>query len=237
MNIHSVKNKKLGLIIWGFALIFAAVWLVLDSTGAIAGVELSAWRVILGVLLGAWLVAVCIKQRFTDIFFPLAFLFLVFEGPIAQALNRPDGTLIKTWVVLVAALLLTVGTKIVFSKHGVVHISSGDTVSKNENVQGKLGNSTVYFDAADIDAQKISDNLGKVDVFFTNKEQYGGSGILTICDNLGVVTLHLPKEWDVVTQTSDNLGKVFIPEKNVPGEKNITLVITDNLGKIDVVFE
>ena len=236
MSIHSVKNKKLGLIIWGLALIFAAVWLILDSTGVIAvDGGFSWWRILLGVLLGAWLVAVCIKLRFTDIFFPLAFLFLVFEGPIATALGKED--LINNWIILLAALLLTVGTKIVFSKHGVVHISSGDTVSKNENVQGKLGNSTVYFDAADIDAQKISDNLGKVDVFFTNKEQYPGSGVLTICDNLGVVTLHLPKEWDVMTQTSDNLGRVFIPEKDVPGEKTITLVITDNLGKIDVVYE
>ena len=238
MNINFKNNKTLTLLIWGFALIFAAVFLILDNAGVNFGIELAPWRIILGALDLAWIIALCIKLRFTDLFFPLAFLFFIFEGPIASALGHEDGNLINNWIVLLAALMLTIGFKAIFSKHGAVKVGGTEkTNSENSAVHGKLGNSTVYIDAADAAEQTIHDNLGKIDVFFTNKEAYTGEGLVNIHDNLGSITVHVPSEWDVVTQTADNLGKINVPEKEASGSVSITLKIHNNLGVVNVAFE
>jgi len=239
MNINFKNNKTLTMLIWGFALIFAAVFLILDNAGVNFGIELAPWRIILGALLLAWIIALCVKLRFTDLFFPLAFLFLVFEGPIASALGHEDGNLINNWIVLLAALMLTIGFKAIFSRSGVVKVGGSEKRDAGDNsaVHGKLGNSTVYLDGTDLTDQQIHDNLGKVDVFFTNKEQYRGGGFLNIHDNLGSITVHVPTEWDVVTQTADNLGKINVPEKETSGSATLTLKIHNNLGVVTVVYE
>ena len=56
-------------------------------------------------------------------------------------------------------------------------------------------------------------------------------------ENLGMVKLHLPNEWNVVTYTKGNLGKISIPDHEVTGDKNITIAVTENLGEVSVVFE
>ena len=243
MNINLKSKKTLTMLIWGFALIFAAVFIILDSAGVNFGITLSPWRIILGALLLAWIVALCVKLRFTDLFFPLAFLFLVFEGPIAAAVGREDGDLINNWIVLLAALMLTIGFKAVFSRHGAVQIGgksggSGDGCGASTGeVKGKLGSTVIYLSGKTLGEQHIHDNMGKVEVFFTDKNDYAGDGIIRIHDNLGAITLHLPTEWDVVTQMNDNLGKVNIPQKDSSGGKQITLCIHDNLGSIGAVYE
>lgn len=236
------NNKSFGLIIWGFALIFAAVLLILNGMNVDLGVELTPWRIVLGVLLLAWIATLCVKLKFTDIFLPLAFLFLVFEGPIANAVGKPDGDLIPTWIVIVSALLLTFGFKAVFSKNGVVTVghsknNDGENGGRSTTAGGKIGSSSVYFDAADLSDCVVSDNLGTVHVYISNRENYAGEGMITVKDNLGTVTLHLPREWDVVVQASDNLGRVTVPPKDASGEKSVTLVVNDNLGGISVVYE
>lgn len=236
-----LSGKNFGVIIWGFALIFTAVLLILNGMNVDLGVELTPWRIVLGVLLLAWIATLCVKLKFTDLFLPLGFLFLVFEGPIANAAGRPDGNLIPTWIVIVSALLLTIGFKAVFSKHGPVHFSASDRKDESESGKstsaGRIGNSSVYFDAADLNGADVSENLGAVHVYFTNKDAYPGAGMITVHDNLGAVTLHVPREWDVATQQNDNLGRINVPQKEATGGKTLTLVVKDNLGSISVVYE
>ena len=233
----TTKKIKFAPIFWGIVLVLAAVLLILDGVGVNFGIELSAWRIILGVLLLAWLVFTCVNLRFTEVFFPLAFLFLVFEGPIANALGRTDGNLINNWIVLLAALLLTIGTKAIFSRRGAVCVRSGDGDDNDENTTRKIGSSTLYFDGADLSNVEIKDNLGSVHAYFTDKDAYTGGGIITVHSNLGSVVLHLPKEWDVLVQSSSNLGRVHVPPKEQSGGVSITLVAKDNLGNVSVVFE
>ena len=96
----------------------------------------------------------------------------------------------------------------------------------------------MYFDAADLSHATVSDNVGSVNVFFTNKENYAGNGVVRIEDNLGLVTVHVPDEWNVVTRSHDNLGQISVPmDHHVPDGKVLTLVIEDNLGKTAVSFE
>ena len=104
-----MKKSRNGLF-FGIILVCAAVALILDGLGiSISGAQISAWSIVGGVLCLAWLVVEIVELKFSHIFFPLAFIFLLFEGQIATWLGHDDPNLISNWLVLLAALLLTIG--------------------------------------------------------------------------------------------------------------------------------
>ena len=78
---------------WGLVLILTAVILVMDGLGVSFGSTVTVWHVIAGILALAWLICEIVKFRFTNVFFPLAFLFRIFEGTIAAAIGRPGENL------------------------------------------------------------------------------------------------------------------------------------------------
>ena len=210
-------------VFWGLVLVIAAVALVLDGLGVNMGLGLTAFHYIFGAICLGWIIKEIIDLKFHRIFFPLAFMFFIFEGAIAGWMGRTDPNIISNWTVLLAALLLTLGVKAISGKNG----SSGK----------KIGNNTYYFDANDKDKCIVTENLGNVQVHFINKEQYDGLGVVTVRENIGNVTLHIPSEWNVLTEAKENLGKVNIPSRETLGEKSITISIRENLGQINVVFE
>ncbi|MBO4453187.1 MAG: hypothetical protein J5793_04565 [Clostridia bacterium] len=230
--------KKYGKIFWGIVLILSAVALILNGVGIEFGYGITAWRIILGIVLVAWLVYEIVRLKFTNLFFPLAFLFIVFQGPIANACGMQGDKIIDVWIVLVAALLLTVGFKIMFRRKKVINVNGTNVnVGKNSTVGGKIGNETLYLDASDLSEVVVSEHLGSVEIFISNREAYDGNGQITICENLGKITVHIPGEWNVVTHSSENLGQVSIPQHDATGDKSITLIITENLGQVVVVFD
>ena len=95
----------------------------------------------------------------------------------------------------------------------------------------------VYLDGSDLRDARVSDNLGSVQVYITGPENYNGGGVITVTENMGIIKLHIPSEWYVVTRAADNLGRCYIPPQKEAREKSITLVVTDNLGTINVEFD
>ena len=81
------------------------------------------------------------------------------------------------------------------------------------------------------------EHIGTVDVYISNREAYQGDGKITVRENLGIVKLHLPGEWNLVSYTKENLGKITIPDHEATGDKSITVTITENLGEVSVVFD
>ena len=64
------------------------------SVGYLDGGGLPVVRIVLGVLCAAWLITEIVKLRFARIFFPLAFILLLFEGELASMLHVPARTYI-----------------------------------------------------------------------------------------------------------------------------------------------
>lgn len=224
MKKYTVKTRTS--IFWGLVLVGAAVLLILNGIGVSLGYGVSVWRIILGVLCLAWLVDTLAERRFTEIPFPLAFLFLVFETPIAYAAGFEDGNIISDWTVILAALLLTIGLKALFhDREGKLRLSNASS-------------STIYLDGGDLASAEIRDNLGSVNAYITNRDAYEGGGTVTIKDNLGKVVIHIPANWNVVTDCHDNLGSVSVADQeDGVFDKSITLAIRDNLGAVKVVFD
>ena len=215
-------------VFWGIVLILAAVVLILDGAGMTLGLGLTPWRIVGAVLLTGWLICEIVRLRFTNIFFPAAFLFLVLEQPIAGWLGRGDD-LISNWIVLVAALLLTIGTKAVFHPRGD---ANGDAVHG-----GRIGSQTLYFDAADLSRAVVANHVGSTEVYLTNCDAYPGEGTLSVRDNVGPVNFHLPADWRVVTDAADNIGPLNIPPQDGVASHTVTLKVRDNVGPVSVVFD
>jgi len=227
ITINGKSKSTTNRLFWGLVLIGAAVLLILNGIGVDLGYGVNVWRILGGVLCLACIVDRIVEKRFTDLVIPLAFLFLIFEPTIAHAIGRSDDdlTLIPTWTVIFAAVLLTFGLKTIFR---------GSDGKKHS----RFGSSTIYLDGADLSGATITDNMGKVEAYITNKEAYSGEGTITICDNLGSVRLHIPANWNVVANCSDNMGRVSIPEQDDGVfDKTVTIDIRDNLGSIEVIFE
>lgn len=224
MNVKS----KFRSVFWGAVLIIAAVMLILSQTNVIPVEDtswFSWWRIMLGALFGGWFIYELAQLNISSIFFPLAFAFMVFQAPLAKAVGKDDNVIINNWLVLLIALLLTVGFSMLFP-------------GKNKTLNTRFGRKNVYFDSGkDLREARIHDNVGNVDVYITNRNVYDGTGVITITDNVGKVTIHLPATWLVALQSGDNLGHVEIPEQNYNCSHSITLVIKDNLGHIKVVFD
>ncbi len=238
-----MKNGKISAasIFWGLLLIGVAVVLILEGAGVdktlgnIFGI--TVLDIALGILLITWLVYLIVKKKYYMVFLPIGLFYtFVVDKPLAKALNvapenlKSDGRMIQWWIVLIASLLLCIAFRVLFTKKNV--IDTGVKASESH----RLGDSTVYFDAANLHNALITENVGKMNVYIANKEQYGGDGIITIRENVGVITLHIPANWAVVNEVHENLGSVSIPDNDTPTDKTVTLVVTENVGRIIVEF-
>ncbi len=232
-----MKNERIsaGRIFWGLLLLGVAVVLILEGIGVGDVYGVSIPGVGLGILLITWLVYLIAKKRYYMVFLPLGLFYtFVVDKPLAKALGvtklSQDGRIVAWWIVLIASLLLCIAFKVLFTKKNV--IDTGVKASESH----RLGDSTVYFDAANLHNALITENVGKMNVYIANREQYEGDGIITIRENVGVITLHIPANWAVVNEVHENLGSVSIPENDTPAEKTITVVVTENVGRIIVEF-
>ncbi len=225
------QSKSYSAIFWGLILILAAVVLILNEAGVSFGVKLSAWRIVLGAVFLAWLVYEIVRLRFSEIFFPLAFLFLVFQHPIAKAVGHGDNGFLSPWIVLLAALLFTIGFQFLLKKRDV-------KITVEDEDRGRIGDKVEYYDAADLSGVEIKEHIGTVSVYFSNRDAYDGNGRITVRENLGIVKLHIPCEWGLTVNKNDNLGKITIPEHEQPiGGKVLTVDILENMGEVRVTFD
>ncbi|MBQ1846722.1 MAG: hypothetical protein II135_01845 [Clostridia bacterium] len=232
-----MKNERIsaGRIFWGLLLLGVAVVLILEGIGVGDVYGVSIPGVGLGILLITWLVYLIAKKRYYMVFLPLGLFYtFVVDKPLAKALGvtklSQDGRIVAWWIVLIASLLLCIAFRVLFTKKNVIGYSGKPSETH------RIGDSTVYFDAADLKNALITENVGKMNVYIANKEQYEGDGIITIRENVGVITLHIPANWAVVNEVHENLGSVSIPENDTPAEKTITVVVTENVGRIIVEF-
>lgn len=239
-------------IFWGIIFIAFAVLLILDCFGLAFNIfdKIPLWKIFIGVVLLYWIVLQISKVNFYMVFFPIAFIVMIFEGEIATLLKIPSGDIAPWYIFLLIAFLLSVGFGFLFKKGGVkVTINNNDS-EKGVNVDlnglnyttGKVGGkSTVYVDCSVRVNEKVENDLGHCDVFFTNIDSYDGNGKIEIENNLGHVEIHVPPEWVVSCKIDNNLGSVSAPKpRDKSGEEELkTLYITgdNNLGSVEIIID
>ena len=122
-------------IFWGVAFICTAILIIVDAVGTGLGFldSIPVIKIILGVLCLCWIVNELYKKQLPHIFFPLSFIFMLFEKEIAGLCGFENGEIISNWLVLLCALLLTIGTSIILPK------SYGNVFgNKGHKIMGKI---------------------------------------------------------------------------------------------------
>ena len=214
-------------VFWGVTLILSAVLIILDSIGIglgfLSGVPVIS--IVLGIICLAWLIDELIKLKISHIFFPLAFIFILFQDKIAQ-LASLKSPIMSSWIVLICALLLTIGTSMIFRTN---RVSKKKDMVKNQH---KFGSATQYFDAGEQSEFNVENNFGKTEVFFSNVENYLGDGTLRVENNMGTTVINVPKEWNPLVDIENNLGFVKTGDHHPENGKVLNIVGENNMGSV-----
>ena len=230
---------KMGKIFWGILFILAAALLILDALGVTAPLigtfgKVSVPAIIVGIILIAIIINRLIRRKIGSIFFPLAFLFMIFEKNIAHFFSLKSENIINNALVLLIALLLTIGAGLIFGGMGTrTRIVEGVHI-KGKNAGGSLGHSSVYIDSETLCPNYVENNLGSCTVYFESPEKYLGGSTLKIANNLGAMTVHVPSFWKIVVSVENNLGGLSVP-KNTDNEGPVLYIRGENnLGSISI---
>ncbi len=228
----SIKLNRLG---FGLLFIACAVFIVLDAIGISLGIinSIPVVTLIIGALFLAGTLSSFVKLKFGEGFFMLAFTFMIFEKYIARFFKLESENIINNWLVLLVALLLSIGVGLVLPKSSLIRISkksSGKTsyTYKNEN---NLSGATIYIDCTSFKNETVTNNLGGCKVYFTNVDAYEGDGVLNLENNLGGMVIYVPMQWRINSNIDNSLGSVNIPKGGGDG-KVLTVNGENNLGGI-----
>ncbi len=230
-------------IFWGVAFVLIAVFLILDAVGVItpfmsAVGEISIGAILVGLVFLAILISRLAKGKIWQIFFPLAFLFIIFEDNIAHLCYGKERNIINNWLVFLAALLLTVGFSILFSKtrKQKKHFSYGTINNSGKNVDNAFSSATVYVDSDTFSKRFVENSFGSCIVHFTNPECYKGDGTLIIDNSFGSVVVNVPADWSVVTDIENSFGGVSVPKHKDPGGPVLYIKGESSFGSINIKY-
>ena len=222
-----MKNAKK--IVWGIVLALVGIAILLFAFFPEYGpVGVPMWKWVAAVLLIWWLLDRLlfgwgIKERL-DIFLPLGLLFILFEKHIAPLIGREED-FVNNWMILGAALLLTLAVKLIFSKK----IRWG-----SEN--NALSESLLYLDAGEKKRRWVKNKMGEMNVYYQNTDvgDQNQPVILNVSNKLGAVVVHIPSGWTVTVKAKNRLGSILVRESPAVGREFI-LEGSNTLGEISVV--
>lgn len=232
----TAKKLKTGGIFWGLLLIVSAVLLIVDGLGISLGIyDISAWQLIIGVLFIAWGIKGLFSRSAANVIFPLAFLFMLFEGHIARAMGAQSDNLISNWIVLLAALLLTIGLKILIP--GKLRKALGG-VNVYEYSKGRaenaMGHNTAYVDAKELGTFTVENAMGKMDVYIENADMYAGGGRINVENAMGQTVVYVPADWHIELTTECAVGTVSNRTKNNPDGKVLYIHCECAVGNVEI---
>lgn len=184
----------------------------------------------LSLLCLVWIGRSVYKGKISLIFFPLSFIFMLFEQEISNIIGWYDD-IISNWAVLLIALLLTVGCELIFGKRiWRLHKNHIISVPSEKNI---FGNSVKYIDCATFKHEIIRNTMGQYDIYFQNVDAYDGNGTLEITCKIGDVNVHMPAAWKLTNNISCKMGEVNITGSSIGEDKTLIACGQCKLGEIN----
>lgn len=226
-------------IIWGVAFLVAALLLiagaVLDNMGINA--EIPFFRIAVCGLLVGMIVKSLTRGAIAEIFFPLAFIFMLLESSIISWCGLAADDIMNNWLVLLCALLLTIAAACLFPKKLRFGVKS-DPLDGVKGIGSKTFGSTVkYIDCAVFKTESVENNMGTASIYFENPDSYNGDGVLHVENNMGSMKINVPAGWFVETKLENNMGSIKIPTRGEPNGKKLTIMGENNMGSLEIIFE
>ncbi len=232
--------KTANKIFWGVFFVLAAVFVVVSKLGFME--EIGVFSILCAVFLVAIIVKSTIKLHFSGIFFPLAFLAIIFDEQLAIEQLTP-------WTVLLAALLLTIGCSTLFGKRrwrryihrGNNYDVKGDEVWNNDgsvvHCEKSFGDSINYVNADNFERADVEISFGAMKLYFDNAVIQKERAYIDVDVNFGSLELYIPKEWKVEINCDSSFGSVN--EKNASRSTGTPEVIISgdvSFGSLAIIY-
>ena len=228
---------KTGKLFWGLGFLLAAVLIILDVVGVMPTLlgavgEVSVFALILGLLLLSYAIVRLCRGKISAIFFPLAFIFMLFEKNIAFLCGLESENIINNWLVLLIALLLHIGFAILLPSKRI-HRKHVKCSVKSDNT---LNSSTVYVDCASFTPNIVKNKLGECTVHFQNVDKYQGEQTLNISNKLGAMTVNVPSAWTLIIDVDNSMGAIEAPPSHDGGGPVLYIKGDNHMGALEINF-
>ncbi len=220
---YRIKNILTGIILIALAACLV-MWKmnVFDLPSVFA--DVSTWGLVIAVLMAVVIIHSIIDLSFGGIFIPLAVIAIIFDKPLGI-------TAITPWVVLIAAILLTVAFHLIFPHHhhwrdhkhshgGYNPVSDKFSESFSENENGSVyystqfGSSTRYVRCENLTSANLSCRFGEMSIFF-DKVRVPGKTVSIDCGvSFGKINIYIPQNWRVENKVGVTFGDCDIDGLN-----------------------
>lgn len=232
-----MKSRNL---FWGVFFILAAVAVILNQLGILAGVSLV--NLIITILLIPIIIKSAKSLNFSGILVPLAIIGIIYSDELGIQKLTP-------LPILGSAIFLSIGLSfLIHPKHSTFekdnkHEGFKDEESINETNKGevnlftKFTGSIKYINSSDLKNVNIDCSFGAMKVYFDNSKLQENEATVNLNVDFAGVELYIPKEWNVI----DNVNCMFggIEEKNNKGkteDKKLILKGKVNFAGVEIIY-
>jgi predicted membrane protein len=231
---------------WGVFFVLAAVFVVVSQVTTFA--QIGFWSILAAVLLVAVFIQSLVHLNYFGIFLSLAVAYWIFMQPLHLAYNLP---LISPWLLLLAAVLLSIGFYTMFQRRekdkyykrnnvdGCDYRAVEDIDDNNPYVKVSFGSSSKYLHGDCLKTGQFYCNCGSLEVYFDQVQlDPNGAEVFVDC-SLGEISLYIPRDWRVVDKLHSSLGSVRndsrrpAPDGNAPV---LTLTGNISLGAVEIQY-
>ncbi len=226
-------------IFFGLFLIFLAVFII--GTQINAFTEIGAVSIIATAIFAAMAIQSLFTLRFFGVFFPLAFLYMIYENPLAL----PN---IKAGYLILIAFLLSVGFSALFGKKRRSFITKKHyRHHRNTNVENldgewvyaraSFGGSTKYIHSKALSSGTLEASFGALEVFFDNARLSPQGATIDVQCRFGAVEIRVPRNWRVKDNIGVSLGNVENNAKGQDADSDLPVLnITGNVsfGSVEI---
>lgn len=194
-------------IFWGIVLLLLAVALLARRLGYLEGIGF--WPILFSAVLVMFLVKGIVRGNFGTILFSLAFLVIVNDELLHLEAITP-------WPVLGAALLGTMGLKMLFPGFGhrwqryFYRDGRSDMIAQEDRNGGWISYENVFgtivkYVSDDVEHVDMENVFGSLTVYFMDARLPGGFLNIDVDSVFGSIALYIPSSWKVAV----NMERVF----------------------------
>ncbi|MDF7638002.1 hypothetical protein PT285_00930 [Lactobacillus sp. ESL0791] len=252
-----MRRHKIKQIFWGIGLLAAAIFLVLNQLNMLS-FHLGFWTVFWSIIFIAILADGIFDFSLDEIIFAVAFLLIIYAGPLKI-------TKLVPWTILIAAVLVDAGLHLIFKKRWrpKVYINNkkvdadwsdlgtekkfhADTIfssnSKNEDAEDivisqKMSEASRYIHSQNLRSVTINSLMGEVNVYLDEAKPAGDTVTVTLNSSMSGVTIYVPLSWTVDDQNLQAMfGEVEISGTSNGGGPTLLLQGSSKLGDIEVKY-
>lgn len=215
-------------IFWGVFFILAAIAIILNQFGLLAGISLI--NLIITILLIPIIITSIKHINFSGILIPLAIIGIIYSKNLGIEALTP-------WPLLGSAIFLSIGLSLLIKpkpynfenkNHKMKSFDDEEFVEGSEkgevSLYTRFSESIKYINSKNLKKVNIDCSFGGMKVYFDNSKIEDNEAIVYIDASFAGVELYVPKDWNIINNVSCIFGG--IDEKNKKenlGEKNLIL--------------